>query len=100
MDIKEGYLRSALALDSYDSQKRSGIISAFRQKYIKTGIFPVEFSSAIGSAFDVRNNSDYQDFYIVIKSDVETQIANAKLFLAAVTEYVIGRLAEKISPEG
>jgi len=81
-------MRSVLALDGYDSKKHSGIISAFRQRYIKTGIFPANFSFAIGSAFDVRNNSDYQDFYIVIKSDVVTQIANAKLFLDIATEYV------------
>ena len=59
-------MRAVLALDKFDSKKHSGIISAFRQKYIKTGKFAAHFSDVIGSAFEIRNESDYEDFYDVI----------------------------------
>ena len=36
-------MRAVLALDGFDSQKHSGIISAFRQRYIKTELFPQLF---------------------------------------------------------
>ncbi|MCL2198948.1 MAG: HEPN domain-containing protein [Defluviitaleaceae bacterium] len=87
-------MRGVLALEGYDSKKHSGIISAFRQKYIKTGIFPTSFSVAIGNAFEVRNNSDYQDFYIVIKSDVTEQVKNAKIIFEAVAAYIDIQLEE------
>ncbi len=71
-------LRSVLAFDNYDSSKHSGIIAEFRRRYIKSGIFPVEISRMIGSAFIIRNSSDYDDLFIVSKTDTEEQISNAE----------------------
>ena len=107
MDLQVGHLRSAanrsyycifhtmrgvLALTGYDSKKHSGIISKFRELYIKTGVFSTAFSTAIGSAFEIRNNSDYQDFYVVLKADVVEQIDNAKRLIAVATQYIHSEL--------
>jgi len=81
-------MRAVLALDEFDSKKHSEIISAFRQRYIKTSIFPKEFSDIIGNAFDIRNDSDYEDFYVVSKDDVIAQVENARIFLASVENYI------------
>jgi uncharacterized protein (UPF0332 family) len=81
-------MRAVLALDGYDSKKHSGIISEFRKSYIKTGKFSVNFSETIKDAFDVRTDSDYQDFYAISKEDVQQQIDNAREFLQAVQEYI------------
>ncbi|GBU21968.1 hypothetical protein R80B4_01870 [Fibrobacteres bacterium R8-0-B4] len=85
-------MRAVLALDQFDSKKHSGIISAFRKNYLKTGIFPVTFSDTIANAFEVRNESDYNDFYFVLKEKVITQANNAKTFLDAVEKYVGERI--------
>ena len=82
-------MRAVLALDKFDTKKHSGIISAFRQRYIKTKIFESHFSDVIESAFIVRNRSDYEDFYVVSKSEVVKQIDNAREFLSVVEEYII-----------
>ena len=81
-------MRAVLALDGFDSKKHSGIISAFRREYIKTGEFERIYSDIIKDAFDVRNDSDYQDFYTVSKVDVQHQVDNAKSFLQAVRKYI------------
>ena len=81
-------MRAVLALDKFDSKKHSGVISAFRQRYIKTGVFEPRFSDIIESAFVIRNRCDYEDFYIVSKSEVEKQIENAKLFLKTIEAYI------------
>ena len=86
-------MRAVLALDNFDSKKHSGIIDAFRKRYIKTGKFPAYFSKVIGNAFKMRNDSDYEDFYVVLSEDVIEQLEDAKLFLEAVTKY-IGGLSE------
>ena len=65
-------MRAVLALDKLDSKKHSGIIAAFRQKYIKTGIFPEKYSDIIRDAYNMRNSSDYEDFFVVTKDDVLT----------------------------
>jgi len=81
-------MRAVLALENFDSKKHSGIISAFRQRYIKTGKFDSRFSDVIREAFDIRNDSDYEDFYFISKAEVLTQMENAKEFLDVVDEYV------------
>jgi len=81
-------MRAVLALDSYDSKKHSGIISVFRQKYIKTGVFPVELSDTIEAAFQARGSSDYEDFFVISKEDVQQQIENAKVFLTTIKKYI------------
>ena len=81
-------MRAVLALDGFDSKKHSGIMSEFGRRYIKTQLFPSNSSKLIRSAFDVRNDCDYNDFYVISKDDVAIQIENAKTFLAAVEAYI------------
>lgn len=81
-------MRAVLATILFDSKKHSGIIAAFRKDFIKSGIFDVKYSSIIGSAFDLRGSSDYDDFYVVARSDVSEQIENAADFLQAVSDYL------------
>ena len=46
-------MRAVLAFDRFDSKTHSGIISTFRQRYIKTGVFPTDHSDIIQSAFNI-----------------------------------------------
>jgi len=82
-------IRAVLALDGVDFRKHSGVIADFNQRYIKTGIFPKEFSKTIRNAFEVRNDSDYDDYYVISKEEVAQQIRNAESFLEAVEKYVV-----------
>lgn len=81
-------IRSLLALELVDFKRHSAVISYFRKNYIKTGIFKVELSDIITEAFDIRTDSDYDDFYIVSKEDIYIQINNAKFFLEEVEKYI------------
>ena len=85
-------IRAVLALWLYDSKKHSGIISEFHKNFIKTGKFDKRYSVVIRQSFQIRNRSDYEDFYVVVKEDVIQQISNAKDFLNAVTEYITKQL--------
>ena len=87
-------MRAVLAFDRFDSKKHSGVISAFRQNYIKTGVFTADISDIIRTAFEVRNESDYEDFYVISKDEVTTQLENAKTFLTAVEEYLAPKLQD------
>jgi len=81
-------MRALLALDAFDSKKHSGVISTFRQQYIKTGLLAPELSDMIQHAFRNRGKSDYEDFFIISKDEIADQIENAKIFLAAVEAYI------------
>ncbi|MBQ3509667.1 MAG: HEPN domain-containing protein [Peptococcaceae bacterium] len=87
-------MRAVLVFDGYDSKKHSGIISEFRKKYIKSGIFPESLSNIIGNASEIRNASDYDDMFIASKSETVEQIENAKVFLRYIEKYVEEKLRD------
>ena len=49
-----------LATKGLERSKHSGVIAAFRQHFIKTGIIEPEFSDFYGQAMDERHNADYE----------------------------------------
>ena len=81
-------MRAVLVYDDFDSKKHSGIIAEFRKRYIKTGVFEEKISKIIGNQFDMRAHSDYDDFYVVSKKDIEKQYAEAAYLVEKVEEYL------------
>lgn len=81
-------IRALLALDGADYKKHSGVLAHFNQYYIKTGIFPVDFSEIVGNAFEIRNDSDYDDFYICSKEQTVTLVDSVKVVVAAIRQYL------------
>lgn len=81
-------IRSVIALDGVEFKRHSGNSTYFRKEYIKTGKFDESMSDIITNAFNIRNNSDYDDFYIVSKSETLEQIENAAIFYSNVKEYL------------
>jgi len=81
-------IRAVLALDGVDFKKHSAVISQFRQSYIKTGIFDSKYSDTIKHMFNVRMDSDYEDFYVISKDEVKEQIDEIIYFISAVTAYI------------
>ncbi len=80
--------RAVLALDGQDYKRHSGVISNFQKDYIKTEIFDKQMSNIIKNAFDMRTESDYEDFYIVPKEDVKVQVEEAEIFIANIEVYL------------
>ena len=81
-------MRAVLALDSLDFKGHSGVISEFRRRYIKNGAFPVEMSAAIRILFDARSQSDYDDFFVIAKEDVEQQVQYAVFVIQEIGLYL------------
>jgi uncharacterized protein (UPF0332 family) len=82
-------MRAVLAYDGIDMKHHSGIISEFRRLYIKTDIFDSKLSQIISVLFDIRTESDYDDFFIISKPEVEEQIANAEHFLKEIEQFLL-----------
>ena len=80
--------RAVFALDDRDFKKHSGVISNFQKDYIKTEIFDKTMSNIIKSAFDIRNETDYEDFYVVPKEDVKRQVEEAEIFVSNIENYI------------
>ena len=88
-------LRAVLAFDNFDSSKHSGVIAEFRRKYVKENIFPAEMSKMIGSAFMIRNASDYDDMFIASKAETKEQLQYADFIYGTINEYVSNRIVRR-----
>lgn len=82
--------RAVLALDSKDFSKHAGVIACYQKDYVKEGIFDKQYSKIIMEAFQIRNKSDYDDYYVVLKSDAEEQLDKAELFYQEMKRYIDG----------
>ena len=81
-------MRAVLAFDKIDMKHHSGVIAEFRRLYIKTGIFDNELSKIISILSDSRNDSDYDDFFVVSGEEVDEQIKFAERFLNEIKMFI------------
>ena len=81
-------VRAILARDRADFSKQAGVIAYFQKEYVKTGIFEVRYSKYLQNAFQIRNNCDYNDFFLVSRDDAEIQYMHAVDMLDVVKEYL------------
>ena len=81
-------VRALLAVEGQDFSKHSGVISYFQREYVKTGKLDTKYSKYISKAFQIRNNTDYADFFIVSQSDAKEQLSRAEEFYDAIERYV------------
>ncbi len=81
-------VRALLAMEGQDFSKHAGVIAYFQKEFIKTGKFDKKYSKYISQAFQIRNNTDYADFFIVSAQDAKEQYEKAAEFLNVITEYL------------
>lgn len=81
-------VRALLAMEGVDFSKHAGVIMYFQKEYIKTGIFDKKYSKYISQAFQIRNNTDYADFFIVSKDDAKAQYDRAAEFYEVIKTYL------------
>lgn len=88
-------VRAILAMDEKDFSKHAGVISYFQKNYIKEGIFDVRYSKYLSEAFQIRNNTDYADFFIVSVRDANEQYEKATEFYKTIKMYLYNKYLDK-----
>ena len=81
-------VRAVPARDQVDFSKHAGVIAYFQREYIKSEIFDIKYSKILQRAFQIRNNCDYDDFFIVSKEDATEQYKNAVDMVQAIETYI------------
>lgn len=75
-------------MEKFDSKKHTGIIAHFNKNFIKPGKIEKEYSKILMDAQDFRNDSDYDDFFVVSRDEAEKQINNATKFIDRIETYI------------
>lgn len=68
--------------------KHSGVISAFGQYFVKTGIFPKELHNWFRTAFDKRNIGDYSSDVSINSKEAKEVLDQAEKFINTIERYL------------
>ncbi|OGB89750.1 hypothetical protein A2625_06535 [candidate division WOR-1 bacterium RIFCSPHIGHO2_01_FULL_53_15] len=81
-------MQAALLTKSLSFSKHSGVIAAFNQHFIKTGVFPKDFSAKIESLFKERQIGDYSYEEEITNKDAEEDIKNSEKIVQAIRSFL------------
>lgn len=70
------------------SAKHSGVRSLFHQRFVKTGIVPVELGQIFDKLFDNRQKGDYADMVRFEKEKVQGWLEEARAFVEAIEKII------------
>jgi len=68
--------------------KHAGVISAFNQHFVKTAVFPQEFSKIISRLFRERQIGDYRFDSSISKQDAQWDVQIAEKVVRAIMAYL------------
>lgn len=68
--------------------KHSGVLAAFRQHFIKTGLLVPDLSEIYGQIMDDRHAGDYELITAISKEDAKINLKQAKYFVTVVREWL------------
>jgi len=68
--------------------KHSGVLSAFGEHFVKTGLIEPEYAKMLGNAFDSRLDSDYDIMFLVECKLAEDVLRDAQRFVERAADYL------------
>ena len=81
-------IKAILALEPIDFKRHKDVIAYFNKNYIHTEIFPKNMGRRISDASRIREDSDYDDEFIVKPEDTLAQIETAEEMIKVTEEYI------------
>lgn len=81
-------IKAVLALEEIDFKRHKDAIGYFNKSYVATNKFPKELGRKIGMLKQLREKSDYDDFFIAGKEEAGIQIETAELMITEVKRFI------------
>lgn len=81
-------MQAALLTKGLSFSKHSGVIGGFSKEFIKSGVFPKEFSKKIRSLLKDREIGDYSYLLTIEKKQAKKDIETAQEIIRAVKAYL------------
>lgn len=85
-------IKAVLALGTIDFKRHKDVVAYFNKEYVAADIFSKETGRRLAALKQIREKSDYDDFYIVSKEKATEQFETAKSLLGNVEDYLKCRL--------
>ena len=71
-----------------DFKKHKTLLANFNKEYVATEIFPREIGRKISTLALIREQSDYNDFYMASKQESQQQVEIAEELITLVRDYL------------
>lgn len=81
-------IRAVLALEPIDFKRHKDVVAYFNKNYVNPEIFPRKLGKRIVQAKRIREDSDYDDEYVVNPEATKDQIATAEELINLVENYI------------
>jgi uncharacterized protein (UPF0332 family) len=81
-------VHSLLATRQLGSSKHSGVLALFDREFVKPGLLPTALSRSLRLAFNRRQSWDYGEVGGLDPDEITEMVAEAKLFVAAIEEFL------------
>lgn len=81
-------IKAVLALEPIDFKRHKDVIAYFNKNYISNETFPKKMGRKISIASRMREDSDYEDEFVVEPDDTKAQIETARELLVLVETYI------------
>ena len=75
-----------LATKGLERSKHSGVIAAFREHFIKTGVIEIEYSDFYGAVMEDRQKGDYDELEVLDYDVAEHDLGRANRFVVYIEE--------------
>lgn len=80
-------IKAVLALEGIDFKRHKDAIGYFNKSYVATDKFSRVLGRKIGMLKQLREKSDYDDFFLAGKKDAEIQLETAELMVSEVKRF-------------
>lgn len=81
-------IKAVLALGTVDFKRHKDVVAYFNQNFVATDVFPRELGRRLGMLKQLREKSDYDDFYVASKDQAKYQVESAELILNSIGAYL------------
>ena len=79
---------AALLSRNLHFSSHKGVITAFQEHFIKTGMFPIQMAKDLRRAFDKRQLSDYEFRFTVKPPEAEQVLGDSVQFVGAIARWL------------
>ncbi|MDO4343800.1 MAG: HEPN domain-containing protein [Eubacteriales bacterium] len=83
-------IKAILAMEAVDFKRHKDVMAYFNKEYVAKELFAKDLGRRIGKLQQLREKSDYSDFFIASKEQAEEQYKTADEVIKAVKEYTCG----------
>ena len=81
-------IKAVLSLEPVDFKRHKDVLTYFNKNYIRTEIFPKTMGRKIQNASTIREDSDYDDEFVVNAQKTKEQLETAKELIELVKKYI------------